>query len=85
MEFKATIAVHRAKSKAAILAGSIKACALNCPIALKPMAGGRVCNPEVISTCLRLLSCKVPIGEQWRMSTVVKLSQPVRFVGIPAE
>ena len=49
------------------------------------MAGGRVSNPEVISTCLRLLSCKVPIGEQWRMSTVVKLSQPVQFVGIPVE
>ena len=40
MEFKATIAVQRAKSKAAILAAGIKACALNCPIALELMAGG---------------------------------------------
>ena len=31
---------HRAKSKAAILAASIKACPLNCPIARQPMAGG---------------------------------------------
>ena len=23
---------------------------------------GRICNPEVISTCLRFLSCKVPIA-----------------------
>ena len=39
---------------------------------------GRICNPEVISTCLRFLSCKVPIGVPWRMSTVVKLSQTGR-------
>ena len=39
---------------------------------------GRICNPEVISTCLRFLSCRVPIGVPCRMSTVVKLSQTGR-------
>ena len=53
-EFKATFAVHEAKSKAAILADAgIKACALNCPIAHR--SRGRTFNPEVISTCLRFL------------------------------